>query len=189
MGLFDTVILDPPLVCSRCSSALVLQTKHFDPLMMTYRIGSIVSDSPVVTGILEDLTFCDRCRREGRESTEPIYLVVWHHILAGVERSEADAESLLASIDRLHLIGWLDQAQQAEREWRQRFRRLYRDVRMWHEHLERDASADEGEEAHPAARGLAGFNRLPEEILNADDPLAQILADHKEGSPEEDGMF
>lgn len=185
MGMFDTIILDPPLACSRCGSALVLQTKHFDPAMMTYRVGSIASSSPIVIGILEDLAFCDRCHREDRESTDPIYLVIWHHILAGVERSEADAESRLASIDRLDLIEWLDQAQRAEREWRRRFRRLYRDVRLWHEYLEREASAEESE----AVRGFAGFNRLPEEIINAEDPLSELLAVHADRSPEEDGMF
>ena len=192
MGLFDTILLDPPLSCSRCGEPLELQTKQFDSMMLTYRVGAIVSGSPVVSGILEDLGFCHACRRENRESTDPVYLVVWHHILAGVERTEADAEARLAAVDRLDLIEWLDEAQRAERDWRQRFRRLYADVRMWHEHLQRDDSEDaidDHDRARAAARALANFHRLPDEILNAEDPLAALLAGHEEHSPEEDAFF
>ncbi|MFW5717891.1 MAG: hypothetical protein ACOC37_00595 [Spirochaetota bacterium] len=193
MGLFDTILVDPPLTCSRCGAELELQTRLFDPAMITYRVGSLLTGSPVVTGILEEAAFCHDCYRAERETTDPIFLVVWHHILAGVERTEAAAESRLASIDRIDLIDWLDHAQRAEREWRRRFRGLYRDVRMWHEHLQREASKDEEEEEHgetrAAARVLARFHRLPDEIVAAGDPLAEILARNEESSPEHDGMF
>jgi hypothetical protein len=188
MGLFDTILLDPPLACSRCGAPLELQTKQFDSMMLTYRIGAIVRGSPVVSGILEDLGFCHECRRENREATDPVYLVVWHHILAGVERTESDAEARLVAVDRLDLIEWLDEAQRAAGEWRQRFRRLYADVRMWHEHLQRDDSEDH-DRSRAAARALASFHRPPDEILNADDPLAELLTKHENNSPEEDAFF
>ena len=191
MGLFDTILLDPPLACSRCGAELEIQTKHFDPMMVTYRVGSLLHASPVLSGILQETAFCDRCHRADRERTDPIFLVIWHSILAGVELSEADAESRLAAIDRLDLIEWLDQAQRAERDWRSRFRALYRDVSMWHEHLHSDPSEDDagGDEQRSAARALAMFHRLPAEILDTDDPLAAILEHHRETSPEYDGML
>lgn len=74
----------------------------------------------------------------------------------------------------------------------QRFRRLYADVRMWHEHLQRDDPEDADVEHDPsraAARALARLHRLPDEIRNADDPLAALLARHEEHSPEEDAFF
>ncbi len=45
MGVFDTVIVDPPLLCERCGATIEIQTKQFDPGMATYRIGSIISGS------------------------------------------------------------------------------------------------------------------------------------------------
>ena len=189
MGLFDTIIVDPPLTCSRCGSELEIQTKHFDSIMLTYRIGSVLSGSPVLSGILPETVFCSECHRAGREHDDQIFLVVRHSILAGVERSEADAESRLTSIDRVDLIEWLDQAQRAEREARGRFWGLYRDVQMWHEHLQRDASEDQATAERTTSRALSGLFRLPDEVLEADDPLAEILRRHKESSPEHEGMF
>ncbi|TVR51774.1 MAG: hypothetical protein EA426_19710 [Spirochaetaceae bacterium] len=187
MGLFDTIIVDPPLTCSRCGVELEIQTKHFDPAQMTYRVGSRISGSPVLSGILAESVFCLDCRRAGREQPDDaIFLVIWHSILAGVERTEPDAESRLASIDRLDLIEWLDEAQRAERDSKRCFWDLYRDVEMWHEHLHREDSEDQ---SPSAARSFARIFRLPDEVLAAEDPLDEILKRHKETSPERDGLF
>ncbi len=90
MGLFDTILLVPPLTCPRCGSATELQTKLFDPTMMTYRAG--------------------------HEALTPVYLIVWHSILAGVALSEEDAHARLSAVDRVDLITWLDDAQRAEQD-------------------------------------------------------------------------
>lgn len=193
MGLFDTIIVNPPFACSTCGTELEIQTKHFDPALLTYRVGSVLSGSPVLSGILPETLFCPECHRAGRDYDRQIFLVVWHTILAGVERTEADAESRLVSVDRADLIGWLDEAQRSGREARARFWSLYRDVQMWHEHLQRDstedeATADEGS-ARSASSWLARIHRLSDEIMDAEDPLAEILRQHKETSPEHEGMF
>lgn len=197
MGLFDTVIVDPPFLCDRCGATLEIQTKEFDPGMSTYRIGSIISSSPVIAGVVKDSLFCSACHSAGRTASDPLYFVIWHHILAGVERTEEAAVARLASVDRLDLIAWLDQAQRGEREWRQRFRRFYRDVELWHEHLEHEnaqlaAASAPGEtdgDSEAPARAPFRFFQLSDEILNSPDPLAEILSQHKEHSPETDGMF
>lgn len=197
MGLFDTVIVDPPFLCDRCGATLEIQTKEFDPGMSTYRIGSIISSSPVIAGVVKDSLFCSACHSAGRTASDPLYFVIWHHILAGVERTEEAALARLASVDRLDLIAWLDQAQRGEREWRQRFRRFYRDVELWHEHLEHEnaqlaAASAPGEtdgDSEAPARAPFRFFQLSDEILNSPDPLAEILSQHKEHSPETDGMF
>ena len=197
MGLFDTVIVDPPFLCERCGATLEIQTKQFDPGMSTYRIGSVISSSPVVVGVVKESLFCSACHSAGRTASDPLYFVIWHHILAGVERTEEAALARLASVDRLDLITWLDQAQRGEREWRQRFRRCYRDVELWHEHVEREnaklaagsAAGEADSESDAAARVPFRFILLSEEILNSPDPLAEILSQHEEHSPEADPMF
>ncbi len=197
MGLFDTIVVDPPFLCERCGATLEIQTKEFDPGMSTYRIGSVISSAPVVVGVVKDSLFCSACHSAGRTASDPIFFVIWHHILAGVERTEDAALARLASVDRPDLITWLDQAQRGEREWRQRFRRFYRDVKLWHEHVEREnaklaagsAATEVDSESEAAARVPFRFFLLPDEILNSPDPLAEILSQHEEHSPEADGMF
>ena len=99
--------------------------------------------------------------------------------------SEADAERRLSSVDRVDLIGWLGEGQRMEREWRSRFRRLYNDVRKWHEHLARQEAGDTSDDN----RGLGALLRLPAEVLEAPDPLAKILEEHRETDPAQDGML
>ncbi len=189
MGLFDTVLLTPPILCPRCDSEMELQTKLFDPAMTTYRIGSVVSGSSVLSGILEEHAYCRNCLEAKREHEVTVFLVVWHSILAGVELSEEAADARLRAVDRADLIGWIDEAQRRERDWRRRFRAFYRDVREWHEHLAREAAKPDAEESDRSSRVFAALFRLPPEILDAPDPLGAILADHEESSGEQDGFF
>src|SRR5690606_3249461 len=112
-------------------------------------------------------------------------------VLAGVEQDLARAEACLASVDRLDLIAWLDQAQQEEKKWKRRFYGLRSDVTRWHEHLDRQINPEpprEGETAEQAARReeWRGLWRLPDEILNAADPLAAILEKNKAENDEDD---
>jgi hypothetical protein len=83
-------------------------------------------------------------------------------------------------VDRLDLIGWLDEAQREANQWNRRFYGLFNDVRRWDEHLVRQKDPEpvpEGETVAQTERRKA-FARLwglPEEILSAPDPLAAIL--------------
>ena len=191
MGLFDTILLDPPITCPTCGRTLELQTKHFEPAMVSYRIGSIITYSPVLSGILTEDLFCHDCYKAERDHRVDVWLVVWHSILVGVERSEQAAEARLASIDRVDLIRWIDEAQRAERTWRSRFRSFYRDVSRWHEHVHHPEPDDEdGDDTERSRRrSMRAFFSLPKEILDTPDPLATILSNHNETSEESDGMF
>lgn len=191
MGFSDTILLDPAITCPNCGRTLELQTRHFEPAMLSYRIGSVISGSPVLSGILTENLFCHDCHKAERGHRVDVWLVVWHSILAGVERSEQAAEARLASVDRLDLVRWLDEAQRAERTWRSRFRSLHGDVSKWHEHLEHPEPDDnEGDESERSRRrAFRALLSLPKEILDAPDPLAEILAKHKDTSKESDGMF
>ena len=138
MGMFDTIHVRTPLICPVCAAEIrSLQTKEFDSTMANFRIGSVLSGSAVLTGIIKEHLWCKACSDAGQPSESPIYLVVWHSLLAGIEQDLAKAESRLAAVDRLDLIGWLDEAQREAARWRHNFHTLHHDVSRWHQHLTR----------------------------------------------------
>lgn len=175
MGLFDTIHLDPPLACPVCGvPASDLQTHEFGETMTTYRIGSVIAMCPVLTGILRERLWCATCHgKSGRTDAAeiPVYVIIWHSVLAGVTLDAESAERRLAAVDRLDLLGWLDEAQRKADQWQQRFQDLRHDVRRWHEHLHRPPP----EAQSKREKALRQLWDLPEEILNAPDPLAVIL--------------
>lgn len=189
MGMFDTIHVKTPLLCPTCGAAVrSLQTKEFDCIMAHYKIGSLVTASPVLSGIVKETLWCDACHKAGQSSESPVYLVIWHSVLAGVEQDLAKAEARLTATDRLDLIGWLDEAQREAARWRRHYHGLHHDVSRWHEHLARVAAPEPEVTAATAERRLA-FRRifdLPEEILTAPDPLAAILAANKHADDESD---
>jgi hypothetical protein len=190
MGMFDTIHLEFPLVCPACGGQEhSFQTHAFEDVMADYRIGSLVRGG-VLTGIVQERFWCSACHKEGVSTESPVYLVIWHSILAGVEQDAERAEARMASVDRLDLIGWLDEAQRNETRWKRHFYRLFTDVSRWSEHLAREKNpepAPEGETGEQAKRheAFARLWRLPEEILSAPDPLAAIIEKNKPG-PDED---
>ena len=149
--------------------------------MADFKIGSVLLGAPVLIGIIKETLWCNACHKAGKQPAEsPVYLVVWHSLLAGVEQDLATAEARLASVDRLDLIAWLDEAQRDAARWAKTYHKLFSDVSRWHEHLTRPT---ETELTGPEAERRLAFSRffsLPEEILTALDPLAAILAANKQ---------
>ena len=190
MGMFDTIHLKTPLICPTCGAEIrTLQTKEFGSVMAQFKIGSVLRDCPVLTGIVKETLWCDACHSAKREQTNPpVYLVIWHSILAAVEQDPAKAEARLTAVDRLDLIAWLDEAQRETTRLRRHYYDLLRDVERWNEHLARLA-APESEPTGELAEKRRAFQRLfdlPEEILTAPDPLAAILARNKHADEEAD---
>lgn len=180
MGVFDTIYVKTPLVCPACGAEILsLQTKELSDSMAHFKVGSVLRNSPVLTGILHETLWCSACHHAQREQTNSsVFIVIWHSLLAGVEQDLAKAEARLAAVDRLDLIAWLDEAQRETARWRRHYQDLYRDVGRWHEHLARTA-APEPEPADANAEQVRAFRRffdLPEDILTAPDPLAALLA-------------
>ena len=106
-----------------------------------------------------------------------------------MEQDLAQAEARLAAVDRLDLIGWLDEAQRVTSRWRRHYHGLHHDVQRWHENLAR-AAAPEPEATGETAERRRAFQRifdLPPEILTAPDPLAAILERNKHADEEADG--
>ncbi len=152
--------------------------------MAHYRIGSVVGMASELTGIVKERFWCSACHEAGQDGSAPAFLAIWHSIIVALELDLAEAERKLAAIDRLSLIGWLDQAQREEVQWRRRFYGLYNDVQKWHEHLhkpEDDPAQADGERG----RLFRDFFGLPKEILESADPLAAILEENRFPGAEE----
>ncbi len=105
-----------------------------------------------------------------------MYLVVWHTVLAGVEQELAQAEARLCAVDRLDLIAWLDEAQLEADRWYRRYSKLHSDVTRWHEHVTNPPGAEPADDEGNRQQAFRRLFTLPDEILNAPDPLAAILA-------------
>jgi hypothetical protein len=179
MGMFDTIRLDPPLQCPECGADVAeVQTHHFGDIMAVYHIGSVVAESPVLTGVLKETFHCAACwkrdpERERQRENRLLYIGIWHSILvtAGFELSKV--ERRLATVDRLDLITWLDQVQRQARDWERRFHHLRGDMERYREHLQ--TPPNEASEENPRLAALRRLWVLPAEVLNSPDPLEAIL--------------
>ena len=174
MGLFDTIHLDPPLACPVCgATSSDFQTHELGDSLATYRIGSVASMASVLTGIVKDRFWCGACHKAGQRTDAPAYIAIWHSIIVAVELDLAEAERKLAAVDRLSVVGWLDQAQREALQWQRRYYQLYDDVKHWHEHVQSPPDPTEPEDdRRKSLRQLFG---PPQEILDSPDPLAAIL--------------
>ncbi|MFN0076014.1 MAG: hypothetical protein ACKVY0_06030 [Prosthecobacter sp.] len=182
--MFDTIHFKKPLICPDCGAEQSsLQTKDFDCCMLHFKIGSVLSGSTVLTGIIKDTLWCDACYKAGkRPADSPVYLIIWHSLLAGVEQDLAKAEARLAAVDRLDLIAWLDEAQREAARWSRNYHKLFSDVSRWHEHLTRPPEPERIGADAERQRAFRRLFSLPDEILTAPDPLAAILAANKQAS-------
>ena len=188
MGLFDTIHLDPPLACPACgATSSDFQTHELGDSLATYRIGSVVGAASVLTGIVKDRFWCEACHKAGKRTDVPAYIAIWHSILVAVELELAEAERKLAAVDRLSLIGWLDQAQRDAQQWQRRYRHLFHDVRRWHEHLH--SPPDPAEAENDRRKSLRGIFDLPREILDSPDPLGAILKRNGTDADEDSAGF
>lgn len=175
MGLFDTIHLTSPIRVPGWKAPVEqFQTKHFGCTLQEYTVGSLLSESPVLLGIVEEHLWGGSEQTGGKGETHVVYLAVWHHILAGVYLDADEAERRLQSVDRLDLIAWLDEAERAARYWKNRQHELFTDVKEWHERQDLTIEKTQWD-----------FLRwhLSEEILTSPDPLGAILESHRKDDP------
>ena len=187
MGMFDTIYLKNPIACKTCGADILnFQTKEFDNCLNHYRIGSVLSETRILSGVIKDEAYCQGCSDAKRDAWTDVYLVVWHTILAGVETEECKAEARLTSVDRLDLVQWIEEAQKKEEQWQRRFFDLHNELRRWHEYVEDQKKPPEPEsEGKKTLRKLGSFWGPSEEIITALDPIGKILELHAPKKNEE----
>ena len=134
MGMFDTIRLSEALQVPGLPEPVTeIQTKKFGRLLLEYTIGSVLQDSPVLYGLVEESIWCPPQGDEEKGTNYPVYLVVWHNILAGVFLDAKEAEKRLHTVDRLDLIRWLDEAQRTTYLWKRLYWKFYADISEWHQ--------------------------------------------------------
>lgn len=181
MGLFDTLICDPPLVCPRCSGEIsTIQTKAFENTLSVYRPGEMISGNMIHHGIIEDHGYCNSCASKKESALFPVFIIIWHDVFAGVRQDEDEAFTILESIDRLQLLEWLEKYQIERKDCRRQFRNFYNTLRSLQEYL----SAPDKEE-FLSSHALFRFNNLSKHI-QTDDPLESILEEYKSSIPASD---
>lgn len=185
MGIHDTLILDPPVVCPHCGKVhSETQTSYLSESLSTWRKGDVVAGTPMTTGIFQEELFCCRIGDSDEWTKIPIYVVIWHSIYAGYALSEDEALKKLHSTDRLDLLKWLEEAQQNVRDWRSRYRHLRSDIEKWID-AQKTQEPDEGK----FSLAFRAFHALPDEILNDPDPLSRILERNDTELPAPKGFF
>lgn len=101
MGLYDTIVLEPPVRCPRCGADIRdVQTKAFDCALGTYRVGDCIAHAEESHLIREEL-FCEQCRAFTGACS---YIAVYRGILVGCTPDHETAEALLRGLDLEQLI-------------------------------------------------------------------------------------
>ncbi|MDZ7793863.1 MAG: hypothetical protein U5P10_09295 [Spirochaetia bacterium] len=175
MGIFDTVILDTPKVCRACGASIdSVQTKSFSPSLREYRVGDIVSGSPMLTGVIQEDLFCSSCNSVSQE----VYFSIWHTLLAGVYDTAKEAEERLLNIDRAELMDYIVRHQKEAETWHVRFARLFGDLKNLYEYQRVNKSEDISDKD-------LRFFRI-REILEAEDSFAALIEAHRPVNPEDE---
>jgi len=78
MGLFDTIHLSEPLRLAECDGPVTeIQTKEFGSAMRDYFVGSVLDESPVLIGVVEESIWCEPREEGGEGKLHPVYLAIW----------------------------------------------------------------------------------------------------------------
>lgn len=103
MGMFDTILFDPPIPCPKCGAEITSdQTKAFECTLDEYRNGDCISHAEEIRVVRDEL-FCGHCK----QFTEKYYyLAVYRGILAGIEQDLESAERRLRTFGFETLILW-----------------------------------------------------------------------------------
>jgi hypothetical protein len=184
MGLFDTICFPSTIPCASCGAPVAAtQTKQLGCSLVTYRIGDMVAECPVITGVLEERLSCERCPR----SDQRIYVTLWHSLLTGVYRDRSEAEGRLMAVDRADILNHLIAHQGEEQRLRRLLSAFLGTVSAYAEYLE---AADKEKYLSEPLNSLLRLELR--DHLSAADPLSSIVEHYRRemGAAGEDaGIF
>ncbi|TVR65959.1 MAG: hypothetical protein EA427_17135 [Spirochaetaceae bacterium] len=179
MGIFDTVRFDPPRTCPNCGTTISeVQTKVFDPGLREYRVGDVIYGSPILSGVIREDLYCPGCAAMENSERRSVWFSIWHTLLVGVYDDPSEAEARLQTVDRAELLDYLARHQSAALTWHDRFSRLYGELQNLHDFQQRDENDE-------AKREDLRFFRI-REILDADDPLGELISNNRPQNPEDE---
>jgi hypothetical protein len=179
MGMFDTIVFPAPIACPGCRAPVPsTQSKDLGQALATYRVGDVVAECPVVTGVLEERLWCQACHA----SDHKVFVTIWHSLITGVYRDASEAEAHLLSVDRADILNHLV-VHQRER-WRLR-RILGSLVSLLGTYTEYLAADDKDAFLE---QPFGGFSRSElKDYLGQKDPLASIVAKYRSQIGEDPG--
>ena len=98
MGMFDTVHFPRPIKCIVCGKEHTsTQMKSFENCLVNYRVGDIVDETEIISGIVEGKIYCDHKEtKDSQSSKQKVYFVIWHKILIDVIEKTVKAEEILS---------------------------------------------------------------------------------------------
>ena len=133
MGMFDTVHFDRPIVCAVCQAPILsAQTKAFECLMDSFRVGDCISHAEEIRLVREGL-YCDACHTFDKQF---VYFVVYRGILIDVTPDRETAEAQLRTFSFERLLLWYHDLYAkciAEQRDRRQLEHFLRDVVSWYE--------------------------------------------------------
>ena len=101
----------------------------------------------------------------------------WHaDVLFVVERAPYEIAVAQAKAAVSQERARQEQAQRESEQWRHRYWKLFNDITKWRDHLARKDEPEPAGEGAEKRRAIRRFLDLPDEILNAPDPLAALIA-------------
>ena len=170
MGMFDTIHLPQPVICTTCQAQIrSTQTKAFDPLQNDFYLGDCIGHAEEIRIVREGL-YCDACRAYDQQF---IYLVVYRGILVDCVADLETAETQLRSFSFERLILWyhdLSAKRDDERREQQALSGFLHDLVRWFDDKYNQMSPEEKEKQ-------CWFTFHNRDILEtAADPLAAIRA-------------
>ena len=171
MGMFDTFVINPPVECPECKAEIFsVQSKSFGQTLEKYQPGTLVKQSNIRCGIIEEECYCQQCTYHKDIKTTVVYLLIWHNVYVGAYDSEKKALEKLNSIDRLNILEWLDKTQSEKELWQRRFSNIYNEIREFHEY----ETSDNKEEYLKKPFNTTNFKQY----LEQDNPLTALLAEN-----------
>jgi len=183
MGMFDTILLQQPVLCNNCEAAITsVQTKAFESLLANYRIGDCIAHAEELR-IVQETLYCDHCRNFGGQT---IYLVVYRGILTAITMDLATAQAELQNFHFEKLILWYHdlyaQMQVAEGE-RRSIERFLNELHEWYAQGY-DKDHDQAEDSGGLRRLFVLNASLFQESANPLDAIARYLTQQKGGDDE-----
>ena len=171
MGMFDTLIFSEAIACVQCGTPVPsTQTHSLGETLDTFRVGDVAAAGEITTGVLKEQLYCKQCKKFDQN----IYVTLWHGLITGVYRDEADAERNLLAVDRADLLYYLTEHQRERRRVRKLLRHALAVVQSY-----ADYAASEDQEAFlEAPFGFLTRSELKQHLAAAD-PLKSIVEEYR----------
>ncbi|MGQ4874857.1 MAG: hypothetical protein ACP6IY_12385 [Promethearchaeia archaeon] len=175
MGLFDTIKFPRPIKCVKCGKEhKSTQTKMFENLMLTYKVGDSLPKY-IITGVLVETIYCDHDEKQESSFDQEVYLAVWHNILIDICESYDEAEKKVNNFSIGDLFLLYRNILSERNKYRYKFHAIKNWIEKYLEYVK--LSKEEVEKLLNQDTSFANFHMkcFAKEINSSDDPFGDYL--------------